>query len=235
MGRFKQQKLVNIGGFDLVQLGSISQAEEEWLEQFYTDQNNLVTKPALQLHQHLVKVEGMSEEAAADFIGSLDKMAPARQMAVMARYQEIIPEVIDGLSQAPRIQNQATKHICTWVLSNRLPQGWQSDLRQDLIEDFGIDPAGVSEWQPGWTDMLPVTTINAIYDFIIQERSAMAAIVADVIGETNQPEELSVGEDSTPSSNGDPPTGGNDTQSSKPLALVTPSTNGKTGQTAPVN
>lgn len=232
MGKFRKVEIVEIDGFELRKFGTLKKREEEWIEKFYADLRNSVTKPALELGEWIVANEDKTEAEAMAFIASLDTMPPAEQMAVMMRYKRSLPEIIEQLQSAPQRQKDTAKHIATWALSERLPDGWIGENRTELREDLGIDADG-PEWLAEWTDELGEDTIQSIYSFVLKERNGWLSVAAGFAPEADEPEEeKTLGEDSAPSASGSPPIGDNDGLLSPLPELAILSSSGTTGTIA---
>jgi hypothetical protein len=232
MGKFRKVEIVEIDGFELRKFGTLKKREEEWIEQFYAGLRASVTKPALELGEWITANEGKTEAQAMEFIESLESMRPAEQMATMMRYKKALPDIIEALQSAPQRQKDAPKHIATWALNERLPEGWIGENRNELRNDLGIDAAG-TEWLPEWTDELGEDTIQAIYSFVLKERNGWLSVAAEFAPKTDEPEEeKTLGEDLPPSVSGDQPTGGQDGPLSPPLELSILSSAGDAGTIA---
>jgi hypothetical protein len=233
MGKFRKVETVDIDGFELEKKGTLTIDEEEWIEQFFADLRDGVTRPALELGEWIAGNEGKTPEEAMEFVEGLDKMKPAAQMATLSRYGKVLPELIDDLLSVPKRQQQAPASIVTEALNWRLPEGWIAENRHELREDLGIDADG-SEWLPEWTGKLGKTTVDAIYDFIQKERYGWLVVAAEFApAEEEDAEEQTLGEDLPPLENGSPPTGGNDGPLSPLPELAIPHSLGVVGVLAP--
>jgi hypothetical protein len=225
MGKFRKSESVEIGGFDLIKMGTLRQFEEAWLEKHLASQADLVSLPALQFAQYLVDAEKLTEQEATDRLMELEGGGTAGMMAFLLQYKKAVPDIIDALINAPKIKAKSPLQIACFVLQNRLPDGYLQDNRHELMEDLGVDVAGYDEWQSEWMDCLDVDTITKLYEFFMMERmgwqSVALSYVADSGSESQEPPTL--GEESPPSEDTSPPIGENDGQQLKPLALTTPS------------
>lgn len=232
MGKFRKVEIVEIDGFELRKFGTLKKKEEEWIERFYAGLREAVTKPALELGEWISENEDKTPAEAMDFIEGLETMRPAEQMATMMRYKKALPDIIEALQSAPQRQKNAPKHIATWALNERLPEGWIGENRNELRDDLGIDPDG-DEWLEEWTDELGEDTIQAIYSFVLKERNGWLSVAAEFAPKVDEPEEeKTLGEDLPPSVSGSPPTGGQDGPRSPLPELSIPSSVGNAGTIA---
>jgi hypothetical protein len=231
MGKFRKTEIIEIDGFALRKYGTLKKREEEWIEQFYADLRNATTKPALELAEWISENESKSPADAMAFIEGLDKLTSAEQLAVMMNYKKHIPNIIDELQGSEGRQKNVSKLIATWVLNERLPDGWIAENRDELREDLGIDAIG-SEWLQEWTDELGQDTIDSIYSFILKERNGWLSVAAEFAPTVEDDEELTLGEDLRKSETGDPPTGENDGQRSPLPESAILSSSGTDGMTA---
>jgi hypothetical protein len=227
MGKFRKSESVEIGGFDLIKMGTLRQFEEAWLEKHLADQADLVSLPALQFAQYLVDAENLSEQEATERLMELEGGGNDGMMAFLLKYKKAVPDIIDALINAPKIKAKSPLQIACFVLQNRLPNGYLQDNRHELMEDLGVDVAGHDEWQSEWMGFLDVDTINKLYEFFMMERmgwqSVALSYVADSEANSESQEPPTLGEESPPSKDTSPPTGENDGPQLKPLALTTPS------------
>jgi hypothetical protein len=208
MGKFRKTEIVEIDGFALRKYGTLKKREEEWIEQFYADLQNATTQPALELAEWISENESKSPADAMKFIEGLDKLTSAEQLAVMMGYKKHVPGIIESLQGSEARQKNVSKLITTWVLNERLPDGWIAENRDELREDLGIDADG-SEWLQSWTDELGQDTIDSIYSFILKERNGWLSVAA-AFAPPVEDEELTLGEDLRKSEIGSPPIGEND-------------------------
>lgn len=228
MGKFRKTETVSIGGFDLIKMGTLRKFEEEWVEQYFAKQSDLVSLPALQFAQHLVDCESMTEIQASEEISRLDELGQTGIMAFLLKYKKTIPGIINALIEAPKLKAKGSTEVACFVLQSRLPQGYLQENRTDLMEDLGIDVSGMDEWDTAWMNELGIDVIQSLYEFFMRERLGWQSVAIEVMGEVAESVEPPLGEESPQSKTGSPPIGEGDGLQLRPLELPIESSIGRT-------
>jgi hypothetical protein len=224
VGKFRKSETVEIGGFDLIKLGTLLQFEEAWIEKHLARQADLVSLPALEFAQYLVDTEKLSEQAATERLLALESSGNTGMMVFLLKYRKEIPEIIEALIDAPKVKAKSPAQIACFVLQNRLPSGYVNDHRNELLRDLNIVVGDKEEWQPEWIDLLDVDTVSRLYEFFMLERLGWQTVAVGYSGV--EEEGLTLGEESPPSAITSPPTGETGGPQSGPLVSATPSLTG---------
>ncbi len=202
--------LTTIVGFEFLKYGSLRRKEFKW----FTERDQKV-------------LEGLTDvvEIAAE-IAVTHNLSDAQAYNIAAGFgaevgsEYLVPHAarLKPLLGLLSHQHSTEADAVTMFLQSRLSSKWLQDKALELRTAYGIEVGTATHWQPEFTEELPEESINALWEFIQNEKKKWKEDPKPAAGEKT------LGEDSASTVNGSQPTTSNTGEIAIGQSNVAPST-----------
>jgi hypothetical protein len=216
--------LVTIVGFTFLKYGSLRRKELKW----FTERDQKVLEGLTDV------VEIASEIAVTHSLSDAQAYNIAAGFGAEAGSEYLVPHAarLKPLIGLLSHQHSTEADAVTMLLQSRLPTPWLRDNALELRTAYGIEVGEVTHWQPEFTEELPEEAIDALWEFIQNEKKKWKKDPEPVATG-----DKSLGEDSASTVNGSQPTTNNTgetvTGQSNAAPSTTPDSTPTTSRTIP--
>jgi hypothetical protein len=217
--------LVTVVGFEFLKYGSLRRKELKW----FTERDQKVLEgltDVVEIAAEIAVTHNLSDAQAYNIAAGFGaEMGSEYLVPHAARLKPLL-----GLLSH---QHSTEADAVTMILQSRLSAKWLQDKALELRTAYGIEVGTATHWQPEFTEELPEESIDALWQFIQNEKKKWKKDPEP----TPAAGEKSLGEDSASTVNGSQPTTNNTgetvTGQSNAAPSTTPDSTATTSMTIP--
>lgn len=182
MNSFFQKEIVEVAGFPVVKYGSLLAKEEKWFEENVDEINKGYMQRFLSLVENL-QAEGLELETAYQLANAND-VSTLSDLNQIQRLKAVVKSYKESKEEE---QKDIALETATMIICNRVGKPALKRIISELAEVFDLSDYDDSYWTKEYTELLPVTSIEELYTFALNERSRWVNVTS--VDEKEEPVE----------------------------------------------